>query len=1664
MKKAVRKGASKAVALVLSLAMIFGMAPMVSASAGNTADAQDNFDRIVHLDMGRKYFTPDWIKSLIDEMAKLGYNQLELDFGNSQTGQFRFALDNMDVNYTYTEQTMVPVDNTDAQEEPAAPVETGEPVEEQPAVPVQTEEPADEEQTAETVMPLQEEPAAPAETVAPTAPVTDEVLEQAEESGAANGVIVYNYIDVPTTKTVYLNAALPADGEYITESEMKGIIAHAKDKGIEIVPLLNSPGHFGAVLDGVRDENGAPVDFSYNNSNSLDITNGEAVAFGQAVVLKYAQWFWNEGCRTFNIGADEFYTEGGSFGGLSQETYQLFADYVNSLYDGLQKIGYTTIRAFNDGFYYTTKQYVEFRPFEICYWSSGYSGYDYAPAQNIQDMGHSLINTHGNYYYIVGGGGSPMMKGELAASSFSATEFMSGHIENPSGAMFCIWSDNPLGASEDKVWTDLFDDPAYLLDFTTGLKGTVTKTDEKTGVQVTANGLTSLTVTEATLEESSYKQYVAYNMKPATDAGAYTGEAEVTIPLGTLKDYDASRLTGFVVNSDGTIREIGGTKSGDSYTFTMPHFSVGGVALKEADYTMPDDYKGSVEQKTATGDTYYEKVSGASGIVPGEQYLIVGKYSGYREDYYYAMTADGDAKEVYPQNDRIDGSYDSNLWTFEGSNGSYKLKDSNGTYAYPTASREWYGGWSYSLEIGKSTDENVTVNGNETVTIGRKVQSEWSSTDSYIVLSTWIGNVTGFGAGDEGDTLTLYKKVSIPGGTYYTVGKGGMNQLISEVPTTNNGVYTEASWAPFENALQAAQAELASVKDSYDSQTDAEQAQDALNQAAEALYVAWQALENDPDYVPEPDWTPKFLYFVANAHDVNNVPGVAHDGGTDHERNSKNATANASGMAVSEMVDPVVYTQRENRSIFWRVYVQSSTKQTQGGQDLTDVGQDIGTQAVALKYTDTWYYQDTAGNWKELKASDQLTVYYVEKTTVSSEVTVFTSDWGSDPYDSANNWIFTLPNGAFSVSFQTVYVDTGYVSPENLKNTTQFTGTDTQYSVIEILNSSEYEVVNVTLLKDKFTGSSASKFKLPTFPQPDMEEEQSIYNEDGSVQAIPKVGRDQDKTAWLVRIYVKPVEKENTLTIRYVDETTGSDVEIHTGSINAYGELTYNDAVTDKNLTFGDLTPEQLRAMTADEMNASYILSPTGDGTGSVKQYFNTDLRDIPAIDAKYKSGIYQYTGAAISDEGRTLTFYYKANTKISTSYVVDFGLSVNVPVSGLVDNPDDVIGVTVGTASYGTVSATNSTITYTPTAILKGTDSVQVTISYEISSITAILYFVPASTVYYEAEGSGFVEFQNGSSNMNWTAVGTFGNRTQAAEKLGAKENNYGSDPAYKDNGITWSNENAQEVTVSKTAFGESGKWPTATFTFTGTGADIISQTDAKAGVILVDVKRGTEYVKSYIVNNYYGYAYSESTGWTVSKDSNGNGIDSIYQVPVIAIRDLDYGTYTVTITVAYDELFDVASQGSFDFYLDAIRVYNPLQNSSVYAVDGESAPIFKVLHNLVTKFGDTGTLVDGLMEADKEKFDYFGPNNEVYLTNGQSVTVDLKDTVSGKNAQIAARLIDGKSATLNIDDKTVTVNSTVDQYYTITGGVSGNKVTITNMGEGTVALTILKLTGGSN
>ncbi|EDN01856.1 glycosyl hydrolase family 20, catalytic domain protein [Pseudoflavonifractor capillosus ATCC 29799] len=1635
MKKAVRKGASKAVALVLSLAMIFGMAPMVSASAGNTADAQDNFDRIVHLDMGRKYFTPDWIKSLIDEMAKLGYNQLELDFGNSEKGQLRFALEDMSVNYTYTEQTMVPVDNTDAQEEPAAPVETGEPVEEQPAAPVQTEEPADEEQTAETVMPLQEEPAAPAETVAPTAPVTDEVLEQAEESGAANGVIVYNYIDVPTTKTVYLNAALPADGEYITESEMKGIIAHAKDKGIEIVPLLNSPGHFGAVLDGVRDENGAPVNFSYNNSNSLDITNEEAVAFGQAVVLKYAEWFKGQGCDTFNIGADEFandiYPSGGmGFGHLVwTQQYHHFVDYVNTLADKLQEMGYT-VRAFNDGINYGGQTGVE-NDIQVCYWTSGWPGYNVASASALAAQGFTMINTHGDYYYVLGKN-SAMTEGKIDAADFDAASFIDGSvIAEPAGAMFCIWSDYPDAQTQDEVMNGAL---PYMTGFASALGGGAA-TDAETNVSVEAPGVVAVNATATSnvpTEISSgngkndvkFLAYTAYDIQ--VNDGTYTDEAQVTLPLPqSMQGYEDSQLMGFVVNENGSYTLIPGSKNGTNYTFTMPHFSVGGVVA----YAVDDTVK-------------YEQVTGS---VTAGTYMVVYK----NNNRYYAMDQDGNAVQLTANSDGTlsTGSNDAGtlLWTFAQSGNNWTLTDAAGQKLGITAKRPIFQNWSVTVNFsggGQQQSFSISENGNA---YSIRSAEEFDADGIGSSFAYVIGGTSRFSGSTDSSTLYLYREATP---TY-----------IVTIHTYKDGTSTPVGNGTYTEALPAGTQTISAPSIQGYSPT----------QASQTIEVS-----------PLSENTLTFYYVekqeIATAEEIEfwitNAPVTA---GNQQRMTLNTDTVPAAifsddGVALEDLV-PYEGVGNGETVAYWKgTLLPYNRSLTFNGQQTGDGGNDQTMRSdrydfSKIKYStseDAWYVYGTSG-WRKVQSTDQLVAYYLQVTELTNALQTHIKDWGGvkgkDPYGGFG-W-----RSSWALSVAVVY-DTGMVpAEENLVNTSTFYNGDAGRHVgyLKFLENEDYEVAYITATFGKRTGSDKDNINVNY----DLENatETRIWDAENDsmndrVNGYPYVwGGGQfnnvltwsyssnwygivDHSAILIRIYVKERVKEDSLTIRYVDDTAGG-TQFYETYVNVNEGVNFEGYVGSD----GSLLKDTITNSKGDE------------------QPIVTNLDGLTYIPDKYRSGLYEYTKASLGEDNKTLVLHYTLKLT-AHNFVVDFGLPMVINALDLGITTGDVTSFTVNADSQNQgLTADGATLTFVAPNMQYTTTLFRVTAHFSSGATQELVIRIyPASTMYYEAEN--FVYFED-AAGMKWAAAGTSSNRTQAAEKLGAKENNYGSDPAYNSKDLTWSNENAKKVTVSEAAFGESGEWPTATFTFTGTGADIISQTDAQAGVILVDVKQGTKAVKSYIVNNYYGYTYSD-TGWTVSADNNGNDINSIYQVPVIAIRDLEYDTYTVTITVAYDKAFDVTyvedGPNSFDFYLDAIRVYNPLESSSVYAADKESDPIFNVLHNLVTNFGDTGTLVDGLMEADKEQFEYFGPNNEIYLAPDQTVTVTLKDTASGKNAQIAARLIAGESASLDIGGKSVAVNSTVDQYYTINGGITGSEVTITNNGQGTVALTILKLTGGSN
>ena len=207
-----------------------------------------------------------------------------------------------------------------------------------------------------------------------------------------------------------------------------------------------------------------------------------------------------------------------------------------------------------------------------------------------------------------------------------------------------------------------------------------------------------------------------------------------------------------------------------------------------------------------------------------------------------------------------------------------------------------------------------------------------------------------------------------------------------------------------------------------------------------------------------------------------------------------------------------------------------------------------------------------------------------------------------------------------------------------------------------------------------------------------------------------------------------------------------------------------------------------------------------------------------------------------------------------------------------------------------------------------------------------------------------------------------------------------------------------------------------------------------------------------AYLVNNHYSAV--------------NDGVKEIYQVPVIKITGLDYGTYTVTVKPFHDKLLDVEGQSNFNFYLDAIRVYNPLGTSgdTYYTKDNEANAQFINLSKYVTSAGTTGLWVDSNPNAEVNAYKNIGPNNEIYLAANQSVTITLPEdvNVSGMSAQIGARFIDRTSGgKISVGSQSITVNSTVDQYYTV--GNVDKTITIKNSGSGIVALTTLKLTGSN-
>lgn len=728
-------------------------------------------------------------------------------------------------------------------------------------------------------------------------------------------------------------------------------------------------------------------------------------------------------------------------------------------------------------------------------------------------------------------------------------------------------------------------------------------------------------------------------------------------------------------------------------------------------------------------------------------------------------------------------------------------------------------------------------------------------------------------------------------------------------------------------------------------------------------------------------------------------------------------------------------------------------------------------------------------------------------TTVTSEVTTEIVDWGPIKY-AANQCLLDfavkydgtanrIPN-SFPVTGKTIGFD---IAP--IDNVTYY-GTDngaiyrTVYGIagVETLNYEVY-MITVTPTSDTHTdyvtkgtkptelnyGGTEKIAWAKTEADANSTELNKMPNVEYGGEPFLESVKIYQYQGLLVTYYLRAKQTPDSLTVHYAIQ----------GSETAFYE--YNIAV-DRGTTFDS-------GIALDNSQDPYVGGPLLNGrvTNSNGETItvSSNLATLQGLEPQYRYSKYEIVGFRKDDKN---VWIYYTFTREHT-YVIDFGLPLKIKFSDFgVTNDADIKTVSLlekkivhenkglyGTAKVITGSTEGKYVLYTLDKPLDKNITIPLYVKFNQRGdndkpqlFTANI--IPATNVYYEDSFAKFNHGAGAAASAMWTPVydpgtdaNTNANTTQALEALGQTDHNpYGYDPAYQ-NSTMFSMGSAQKVTVTSdmvTNWTDTSTWPTAQFTFKGTGFDIISLTDNTSGAIFVDVYnvKTSNKEKSVFVDNYYGYTYnSETNTW----DATPEKANALYQIPVIALRNLPYAEYNVVIKVAYSEYFDHTAepQGSYSFWLDAVRVYDPAGTDldNEYVKDKEGFPQYIKLRDAVANKdaaldGKKALFIDGGNTADIATYANIGPNNEVYLANGQAITFKLNvGNANIETIQIGAKApMSEGTAKLNVNNAEVVENglsTATEMYYNIKDKMGANNTfTISNTGSGILSLTNLKIT----
>ena len=823
---------------------------------------------------------------------------------------------------------------------------------------------------------------------------------------------------------------------------------------------------------------------------------------------------------------------------------------------------------------------------------------------------------------------------------------------------------------------------------------------------------------------------------------------------------------------------------------------------------------------------------------------------------------------------------------------------------------------------------------------------------------------------------------------------------------------------------------------------------------------------------------------------------------------------------------------RNAKYVFWKGTVLNNT--SSGTQTLTEGIQEVWTYDRTLAknridYTyvrylnSTWEVSSDRESWQPVTGEgstgsystckQQIIAYYMQRTDVTNEIITDVVDWGN----TTEKWNTEKPKQYVVLDFAVQY------PTERIPATFPVEGKSVYYhcnegdiygavernnnnyyrriGLIKGINTDNYEVYMITVtptsdtptdqLTNAYTGLTTNvdlqyngtekvvwvddEANLPAeFTYADAKYKSISGKFEYKVGGEPNVPGLEiyQRQGMLVTYYLRAKVVEDSLHVYYVDRSA-NDYVFYNYTISVASGTVFKEGIGLNDPWKGNLKDGDVANIVG------------------VTEWVTADLSAIPQIGAQYRYSNYECKEVARKDEGKSVYLYYEFSAKIT--FVVDFGLPLVITpqrVNAELANATISKVLVDKTSQYADIKVndTDKSITYTLNRMINGKDNISIT--YEgvnsktgnSSGVTYTVTIIPATSVYYEDSFAKFTDGSGAAVDAKWASVYDSGtdattnaNATQALEALGQENHKpYGYDPAYN-NCTMFSMGSARKVTVTNDMATTGVVWPTAQFTFKGTGFDIISLTDNTSGAIFVDVVNAKTGVKAkrLFVNNYYGYKYNEATQtWETVQTGN----NALYQIPVIAVRDLGYDEYNVVISVAYNTFFDKTTKQEYSFWLDAVRVYDPMGKSEntgeTYKPDGEAYPQYIKLRSELKKLNSDGTassgalFIDGKENANISEYSNYGPNNEVYLAKGQAITFKL----TGNLDKIAAVQIGAKSPNssaektammkVGTDVKQEILGTATEMYYDISAVKDGRIVTITNTGEAILSLTNLKIT----